>query len=159
MLCLRPPALAPVIAEAMEIRRSALVLHPARDMFRLVRDVPAYPQFLSWCLESRVHEQSAVHQVATLVVRVSGLTHSFTTRNRFEPGERLTMSLVEGPFRQLSGEWLFEQLGAVGSKVTLLLNFDFSNRVLTSAFQRGFTHIADRLVSDFSKRADDVYGT
>ena len=127
-------------------------------MFQLVRDVPAYPEFLSWCLESRVHEQSPGHQVATLVVRVGGLTHSFTTRNRFEPGERLTLSLVEGPFQRLSGEWLFEQLGAAGSKVSLLLSFDFSNRMLTGAFRRGFTHVADRLVSDFSKRADDVFG-
>lgn len=143
---------------AMEIRRSALVLHPALDMFRLVQDVPAYPQFLSWCLESRVHEQTAEHQVATLVVRVSGLTHSFTTRNRFVPGERLTLSLVDGPFQRLSGEWLFDQLGGAGSKVTLMLQFDFSNKLLSSAFQRGFTHVADRLVSDFAQRADDVYG-
>jgi ribosome-associated toxin RatA of RatAB toxin-antitoxin module len=143
----------------MEIRRSALVLHPARDMFRLVQDVPAYPHFLSWCLESRVLEQTAEHQVATLVVRVSGLTQSFTTHNRFVPGERLTLSLVDGPFQRLAGEWLFEQLGESGSKVTLLLNFDFSSKMLSSAFRRGFTHIADRLVSDFSKRADDVYGT
>lgn len=142
---------------AMEIRRSALVLHPAGDMFRLVRDVSAYPQFLSWCLESRVHEQTADHQIATLVVRVAGLTHAFTTHNRFTPGERLTLSLVEGPFRKLSGEWLFDQLGEAGSKITLRLDFDFSNRMLSSAFRRGFTHIADRLVSDFSRRADDVF--
>lgn len=154
---LAPPGPAPAIVTTMEIRRSALVLHPARDMFRLVQDVPAYPQFLSWCLESRVHEQSAEHQIATLVVRVSGLTQSFTTHNRFVPGERLTLSLVEGPFQRLSGEWLFEQLGEAGSKVTLLLNFDFSSQLLSSAFRRGFTHVADRLVSDFSKRADHVY--
>ena len=143
----------------MEIRRSALVLHPARDMFRLVQDVPAYPQFLSWCLESQVLEQTAEHQVATLVVRASGLTQSFTTHNRFVPGERLTLSLVDGPFQRLAGEWLFEQLGESGSKVTLMLSFDFSSKMLSSAFRRGFTHIADRLVSDFSKRADDVYGS
>lgn len=142
----------------MEIQRSALVLHPAMDMFRLVRDVPAYPEFLSWCLSAEVHEQTAEHQLASLVVRVSGITQSFTTRNRFVAGEKLTLSLVEGPFRQLSGEWRFEPLGAEGSKVTLLLSFDFSSRVLSSAFRRGFTHVADRLVSDFSRRADSVYG-
>lgn len=142
----------------MEIRRSALVLHGPMEMFRLVQDVPAYPEFLGWCVGATVHEQTAEHQVATLVVRVSGLTHSFTTRNRFVPGERLTLSLVDGPFQRLSGEWLFEQLGATGSKVTLMLQFDFSSKLLSSAFQRGFTHIADRLVSDFARRADDVYG-
>ena len=145
-------------ALGMEIKRSVLVLHPAMDMFRLVQDVPAYPDFLSWCLSSEVHEQTAEHQLASLVVRVSGITQTFTTRNRFVPGERLTLSLVDGPFQHLSGEWLFESLGGEGSKVSLVLSFDFSSRVLSSAFRRGFTHIADRMVSEFSKRADNVYG-
>lgn len=128
------------------------------DMFRLVQDVPAYPDFLTWCLDAKVREQDAEHQVATLVVRISGMTQTFTTHNRFVPGERLTLALVDGPFQRLAGEWLFEQLGGAGSKVTLVLNFEFSNKVLSAAFRRGFTHIADRLVSEFSKRADDVYG-
>ena len=143
----------------MEIKRSALVLHPAMDMFRLVRDVPSYPEFLSWCVHAEVHEETAEQQLASMTVKVSGVTQQFTTRNRFEPGERLTLSLVEGPFRRLSGEWLFHPLGPDGSKVTLVLGFDFSNKVLSGAFRRGFTHIADRLVSDFCKRADDVYRT
>lgn len=128
------------------------------DMFRLVQDVPSYPLFLSWCTHSELHEQSADQQLASLAIKVSGVTQTFTTRNRFVPGERLTMSLVDGPFRRLSGEWLFDQLGADGCKVTLALEFDFSSRVLSSAFRRGFTHIADRLVSDFCGRAEDVYG-
>ncbi|MFC1695938.1 type II toxin-antitoxin system RatA family toxin [Pseudomonadota bacterium] len=142
----------------MEIKRTALVLHPAMDMFRLVQDVPSYPQFLSWCLNAEVHEQSPEHQLASLVIRVSGITQTFTTRNRLVPGERLTLSLVEGPFKHLSGEWLFDPLGTEGSKVTLVLSFDFSSKMLSSAFRRGFTHIADRLVTEFSKRADHVYG-
>ena len=56
------------------------------DMFRLVQDVPAYPEFLTWCKKAEVHEQSAEHQLATLKVRVSGVSQSFTTRNRFTPG-------------------------------------------------------------------------
>ena len=128
------------------------------DMFRLVRDVPAYPEFLSWCVQAEVHEQTAEQQLASLVVKISGITQTFTTRNRFVPGERLTLSLVEGPFKQLSGEWLFEPLGSMGSKITLVLSFDFSSRMLSSAFRRGFAHIADHMVNEFSKRADVVYG-
>ena len=142
----------------MEIKRTALVLHPAMDMFRLVQDVPSYPDVLSWCLRAEVHEQSAQHHLASLVVKVSGVTQKFTTRNRFVAGELLTLSLVEGPFRNLAGEWRFEPLGEDGSKITLVLDFDFSSRVLSSAFRRGFTHVADKLVSEFCNRADNVYG-
>lgn len=142
----------------MEIKRTALVLHPAMDMFRLVQDVPSYPEFLGWCVRSEVHEQTAEHQLASLVVKVSGVTQEFTTRNRFVPGELLTLSLVEGPFRNLSGEWRFQPLGDDGSKITLALDFNFSSRLLSSAFRRGFTHVADKMVSEFCSRADDVYG-
>lgn len=143
----------------MDITRSALVLHPAIRMFRLVQDVPAYPQFLSWCIRAEVLEQTAEMQLASLTVKVSGVTQTFTTRNRLEPAERLSLSLVDGPFSRLAGEWRFEPLGAEGSKVSLSLDFNFSSRVLSSAFRRGFAHIADRLVSDFCRRADDVYGS
>lgn len=142
----------------MEIKRTALILHSAADMFRLVQDVAAYPEFLSWCVRSQVHEQSADDQLASLVVRIAGAEHGFTTRNRFVAGEQLTLSLVDGPFTHLSGEWLFKALGDEGSKVTLSLGFDFSSSLLSAAFRRGFAHVADSLVSDFAKRADQVYG-
>ncbi|MEE4294356.1 MAG: type II toxin-antitoxin system RatA family toxin [Xanthomonadales bacterium] len=142
----------------MEIRRTALVPHTAMDMFRLVRDVEAYPDFLKWCTRAEVHEQTVEEQLATLSVKVSGVAQRFTTRNRFVPGEKLTLSLVDGPFRHLGGEWLFQQLGEDGSKVTLVLDFDFSSSLLSSAFRRGFTHVADHLVSEFCQRADQVYG-
>lgn len=142
----------------MEIRRTALVLHSAMDMFRLVQDVLSYPEFLKWCKRSELHEQAADYQLASLTVKVSGVTQTFTTRNRFVQGEQLTLSLVDGPFKSLSGEWLFEQLGSDGCKVTLVLDFAFSSSLLSSAFRRGFTHIADHLVGEFCERADDVYG-
>jgi ribosome-associated toxin RatA of RatAB toxin-antitoxin module len=141
----------------MHIERSALVSHPAMQMYRLVHDVPSYPQFLKWCTEAVVHEQDHEFQVATLGVRVAGLAQRFTTRNRLQPGECLSLSLVEGPFRSLSGEWRFQQLGDLGSKVSLRLDFDYSRGLVTAAFQRGFTHIADHLVQEFCRRAEHVY--
>ncbi len=142
----------------MEIKRTALVLHSAMDMFRVVKDVPSYPEFLSWCLATTVHEETGEYQLASLEVKVGGIVTSFTTRNRFVPGELLTLALVDGPFSHLSGEWRFKALGTTGSKVTLSLNFDFSSSVISSAFRRGFAHIADKLVYDFGKRADTLYG-
>jgi len=142
----------------MEIKRTALVLHSAMDMFRVVQDVPSYPEFLSWCLGATVHEETAEFQLASLEVKVGGIVTSFTTRNRFVPGELLTLALVDGPFSHLTGEWQFKALSEEGSKVTLSMNFDFSSSVISSAFRRGFAHIADKLVYDFGKRADAIHG-
>ena len=53
---------------------------------------------------------------------------------------------------------LADGMGDLGSKVTLALDFDFSSKLLSSAFRRGFAHIADHMVNEFCQRADDVYG-
>lgn len=143
----------------MEIARSALVTHSALDMYQLVHDVSSYPAFLSWCTGAEVHEQSPELQVASLQVVVSGVNSRFTTRNRLQRGERLVMALVDGPFKQLGGEWRFEQLGDAGSKISLELAFEVSSRLIAGAFNKGFSKVADRMVRDFSQRADDVYGT
>ena len=142
----------------MDIERSALVGFAADEMYRLVKDVRAYPQFLKWCRASEVIEESDSHQLARLTVAVSGIEQSFTTRNRLTPGRQLAMSLAEGPFRRLSGDWLFTPLGEDGSKVTLRLSFEFSSGLLSSAFRRGFAHVADHMVGEFCQRAEVVYG-
>lgn len=98
----------------MEIKRSVLVPHTPQAMYQLVRDVATYPAFLSWCIGAEVLEQTFESQLARLDVSLGGVKQSFTTRNRLVPGELLTMSLTEGPFQRLSGEWHFEALGEVG---------------------------------------------
>ena len=143
----------------MEIKRTIWVLHPASAMYQLVLDVNAYPAFLSWCTGAAVLEQSDTLQLASLEVSIAGLRQRFATRNRLVPGEQLSLELVEGPFRHLSGQWNFTPLGDKGSKVTLNLAFDFSSSLLSGAFRRGFANVADKLVYDFSTRADEVYGT
>jgi ribosome-associated toxin RatA of RatAB toxin-antitoxin module len=142
----------------MKVERSALVSYSAAQMYELVRDVEAYPEFLSWCTHAEVHAEDDELQHATLTVSVAGIEQRFSTVNRLEPGRRLGLALEQGPFRSLSGEWRFQQLGEAGSKILLELEFDFGPGLISSAFQSGFKHIADRLVQDFCKRAEAIYG-
>ena len=141
----------------MQFTRSALVPYTAMDMYLLVHDVPSYPLFLSWCQQAEIHEQDHVQQLASLSVAMGGIRQQFTTRNRLVPGEQLSMSLVEGPFRFLSGEWTFLPLGEDGSRVSLHLAFEFSSRMVSAAFKRSFAKITEKMVRDFVQRADVVY--
>src|SRR5438132_11247170 len=82
-----------------KISRSAIVGHSAAELYALVEDIEAYPKFLPWCRQAQVHERAASETRATLTLGVSGVRHSFTTRNENRPGEAIDMRLVEGPFR------------------------------------------------------------
>ena len=141
----------------MKIERSALVTQSAMDMFALVADVPAYPQFLSWCTHSEVHEQNAESQKASLTVLVAGIRQQFTTINTLYPGKRVELSLLEGPFRNLRGEWSFAQLGVDGCKISLHMDFEMTTGPMSILFGTGFGKVANRLLDDFCRRADEVY--
>ena len=141
----------------MKIERSALVTYSALDMFQLVADVPSYPQFLSWCTATQVHEQNTEMQKASLTVVVAGIRQHFTTINTLSIGRRLEMKLLEGPFRNLQGEWSFFQLGEDGCKISLELEFEMTSGPMAKMFGKGFGKVANRLVEDFCQRAEKVY--
>lgn len=141
----------------IKIRRSALVRYSAEQMFDLVNDVQAYPKRFSWSAGAKVLASDEQSLTARLDLRMAGLTQAFTTRNVLQRPERITMNLVEGPFRQLTGVWTFTALGTQGCKVALSLDFEFSGRLLGSALRLGFQTIADRLVDDFCSEAARIY--
>ena len=140
------------------IQRSALVPFSAQQMFDLVNDVEAYPRRFEWCEGAQVRDSGPDFVVAGMDLRLAGLRASFVTRNALTPPERIDMSLVEGPFRALSGGWSFRALGENGCKVGLLLDFEMAGRFVGSALALGFQGLADRMVDDFVREARLAYG-
>jgi len=127
-------------------------------MFDLVEDVDNYKAFLPWCTDSGVIERSGDEIKAFVTISKGGISKSFTTINRSQPGKMVEIRLVEGPFKRLDGYWRFQALRDNASKVSLDLEFEFSNTIVRLAFGRVFDELANRLVDSFVKRAEQVYG-
>ena len=127
-------------------------------MFRLVTDVPSYPQFLPWCDRSAVIETTDDGMVAEIGMAFSGLHKSFTTRNTHVPGRQVKLTLINGPFKHLEGTWDFIPLaeGQRACKVELTLNYSFES-VFGALVGPVFDRIASTLVDAFVKRAEQVY--
>lgn len=140
------------------VNRSALVRHSDQAMFDLVNDFESYPQFLPGCRNARLLERQESYLIGELTLSKGGIQQSFVTRNELHAPHCIELSLIEGPFRRLSGQWLFTSLGENTSKVALELEFEFSNRLIGMAFGRLFNQVAGQLVDAFTKRADVVYG-
>lgn len=138
------------------ITRSALVSHPASDMYLLVQDIESYPEFLPWCDSASVQEQSDSHQVARVALTKKLRQAAFTTRNRLTPGQSIHMSLVDGPFRYLEGQWTFTPIGDAACRAELEVNFEFGSRVFATLVGPAFKRICDSLVNSFIARADQV---
>jgi len=140
------------------IARSAHVPHTAAEMYELVRDIESYPEFLPWCSDARVLEQSETHQVATVAIARSLKQSRFTTRNRLVPDRSIHVSLVDGPFRRLEGSWTFADIGDSGCRADLEVEFTFASRLFATLMGPAFTRVCDSLVGAFLRRADALYG-
>jgi len=137
--------------------KSALVTFSASRMFDLVANMEAYPEFLPWCVGAEVLSREDDRFCGRMEVARIGIRQSFTTCNRFVPGERIELKLEEGPFRKLQGTWSFLPLRQDACKVMLELDFEFSGKLVDKAFGRVFSQIANTLVDAFCKRAEEVY--
>ena len=141
-----------------QVNKSALVPFSAQQMFQLVDDVPSYKEFLPWCGGSQEVSREEGVVVASVTIAKGSVNKTFTTRNTSSDSQKIHMELVEGPFKQLDGYWHFKQLKEDACKVTLELDYEFSNRLLGMAVGPVFNQIANAMVDSFVERAKVVYG-
>ncbi|MBH0071005.1 type II toxin-antitoxin system RatA family toxin [Pseudoalteromonas sp. NZS127] len=141
-----------------QIKKSALVMYSTKEMFDLINDVEAYPQFLPNCSDSKIIKQHNNSMTASLEISKAGIKKWFTTENTFVDEQTVVLNLVDGPFKMLQGRWHFQQLDANACKVELQLDFEFSSKLIELAFGKIFNDVAKNMVSAFTQRAKQVYG-
>lgn len=141
-----------------QVNRSALVMYSAAQMYQLVNDVAAYPQFLPGCVGSKIISSEGNEMVASVDVSKAGIKKTFTTKNTLVLNERVDMLLVDGPFKKLQGGWTFLALDDDACKISLDLDFEFSNKLAELAFGKVFNELAANMVTAFTQRAKVVYG-
>ncbi|HEY8097885.1 MAG TPA: type II toxin-antitoxin system RatA family toxin [Methylobacter sp.] len=140
------------------VQKSALVKFSAQQMFDLVNDIEAYPEFLPWCSGSRIIKREDDFVEAELLISKGGFKKSFSTRNKIDNGRSMTISLLNGPFSHLEGRWEFIPLREDASKISLDLEFELSGKLASLAFGAVFNQICNTMVSSFTARAKAVYG-
>ncbi len=139
------------------VKRSALVPHSSAQMFNLVIDMASYPDFLPWCHSTRVLSSTQDRLCGQIEVARLGIHQTFSTCNRYQRDRRMDIELLDGPFRTLTGGWVFTALAENACKVELELDFEFRGGLIDKAFGAVFSQIANTLVDAFCKRADEVY--
>lgn len=140
------------------IKRSVLVPYSCRQMFDLVADVARYPEFMPWCGGAAVHQRDEQGMQASVTISIAGLRQTFTTRNVHDEPNRITISLVDGPFSSLRGDWLFHALSEDACKVEYTMDYAFSSRALEAVVGPVFNRIASSFIDSFTQRAQVIYG-
>lgn len=142
---------------AHRVERSALVHYSAAQMFELINDIEAYPQFMDGCIGAKILARGDDWLEARLELSKAGVSQSFITRNQLQPPHSMSMDLVDGPFKYLRGVWRFTPLGEHACKVAFELEFELQNRLLGMAAGKLFEAVSNKQVDALCARAKQVY--
>lgn len=133
------------------------MMYSAADMYKLINEVTAYPKFLPGCTDAKIISSTPSTMTASLLVSKGGIQKWFTTENTLVENERVSMQLKDGPFKYLSGQWLLTPLNENACKISLELEYEFSNKLVAVAFGRIFDSLTNNMVQAFTNRAKEVY--
>ncbi|MFT3741325.1 MAG: type II toxin-antitoxin system RatA family toxin [Gammaproteobacteria bacterium] len=139
------------------INRDAIIAYSPVQMFNLVNAIEDYPQFVPACKSTQVISRTEDEIRATLEFAQGGFHKSFSTCNRLQGNKLIEIRLIDGPFKQLEGFWRFEEIPE-GCRISLDLEFEFNNKLLSMMFSPVFHPVADKLVDVFCQRAHALYG-
>lgn len=140
------------------VNQSALVGYSAEQMYRLVNDYEKYPQFLSGCVGAKTLSLGDNELNAELVIQKLGISQRFSTHNTMLPNQKITMTLLEGPFKRLQGAWYFEPFDEQSCKISLQLEFEFESPLVAMVFGKIFNELTLKMVNAFKQRAKEIYG-
>jgi len=141
----------------------ALAFTP-QQMFDLVLDVNTYPQFLPWCVATRVKTKDAGDQgvmTADMAVGFKMVKERYTSRITFEsPGDggagHIHVTDIGGPFKHLETDWRFHPADG-GCEVDFQIDFAFSSKLLEKVMGAVFTEAAHKMMQAFVTRAEVIY--
>ncbi len=144
------------------------VRHSAEDMFDLVADVEAYPQFLPLCQDLRIRRRTRAEDgteivVADMQVGYRAIRETFKSRVTLDRANlQIRVEYIDGPFSHLDNRWTFRNednaKGLPACSVNFSISYEFRSRMLGLLMGSMFETAFSRFAEAFERSADAVYG-
>ena len=131
------------------------------QLIDLVLDIKSYPEFVPFCLDSKVYEKSVKGDftliVADLTIGKGPFKDTYKSDVKFNKKEdSIYVTNIDGPLKHLENKWHFKEennITVVSFDVDFELKNIFLNTIMTKSFQFGLNKIAD----SFQKRAEELF--
>ena len=133
------------------------------QLFDLVADIEKYPEFLPWCVATRIRERKGEPGSETLisdmVIGFKMFREKFTSKVVCDKPRRIDVTYTEGPFKYLNNHWVFEPAGEGKCEIDFFVDFEFKSKLFQKAIGVVFNEAVKKMISAFEKRADTLYGS
>jgi coenzyme Q-binding protein COQ10 len=127
-------------------------------LFDLVADVGTYPQFLPWCIISRITKREGNVFYADLIIGYKLVREKFGSRVTLDRPHHIHVEYLSGPMKYLSNHWRFLPEADGGCTIDFYVDFEFRNFFFQNLIGVFFNEAVRRMVAAFEARARELYG-
>ena len=137
-----------------------LINKKKNKLIDFVLDIDKYPEFIPFCLGSKVHERkesgNMVLIIADLTIGKGPFTDTYKSDVKYNNAQdTIFVTNIDGPLNYLKNNWKFiekDNLTEVHFDVDFEIKNKFLNIVMATSFQYGLDKIADA----FQRRAEEL---
>lgn len=134
------------------------VPYSPEQMFALVADVERYPEFLPWCVATRIRSRDQFSFTADLIAAFAAFREQYTSRVKLSPADNtIVIEYLQGPFEHLTNRWVFVA-NEKGCEVDFDIDFRFRSKTLETLISGVFTKAIRKMTESFEQRAHKLYG-
>ena len=127
----------------------------------MVLDIEKYPEFVPWCLDSKVYEKKdkgdTVEIIADLTIGKSFFKETYKSFVIYDKStDSINATNIEGPLKHLENKWIFRQT-ADSSEVDFHVDFELKNKILNVLMIKTFDLGLKKIADAFEKRANELF--
>ena len=132
-----------------------------KNLIEMVLDIEKYPEFVPWCLESKIHEKTdrrdTIEIKADLTIGRSFFKDTYKSLVIYNKSkDSIHVTNIGGPLKHLENRWFFRQDGD-SSEVEFHVDFELKNKILNVLMIKSFDLGLKKIADAFEKRAIDLF--
>ena len=137
------------------------VINKKKDkLIEFVLDIEKYPQFIPFCLASKVYERKnegdKILIIADLTIGKGPFSDTYKSDVRFnEKNDTIKVTNIDGPLKHLQNNWKFVEKDKT-TEVYFDVDFEIKNKFLNLLMEKSFEFGLNKIVDAFQSEAEKL---
>ena len=132
-----------------------------KQLINLVLDIESYPEFIPYCLNSKVYEKKEddnfISIIAYLTIGKEPFKATYKSDVKFNKNsDTIQVRNIEGPLKYLDNKWVFSKKGN-STEISFDIDFEIENKFLNIVMSKSFQYGLNKIADSFQKRANDLF--
>ena len=131
-----------------------------KDLIELVLDIEKYPNFIPYCLGSKVYSKedksNEILIVADLTIGKGPFKDTYKSDVNYEiKNDLIKVKNIDGPLNYLVNTWKFKEFNTV-TEIYFEIDFEIKNKFLNILMSKSFKYGLEKIADAFQKRAEEL---